>query len=327
MDDHAAQELLPAAQRGDHRAFAQLIEPYRGELHAHCYRMSGSVHDADDVMSDVLLRAWSGLPGFAGRTSVRRWLFQIATNACLTMIARRGNRVLPVDLSAPADPGSVLASARSDVHWLQPYPDAVDERPDRRVERRADVELAFVAALQHLPGNERAALLLREVIGFSAREVAELMDTTAAGVNSALQRARRIVGERRPVVSDHADTQPVVDNYVRAFEAGDVDAMVSLLTDDVTWSMPPTPTWFQGVSAVTAFLTDYPMQVRWRHLVTSANGAPAVACYRWDADSGAFLATVVDVLTLRAGRICAVTAFINPELFARFGLPAVLPAT
>ena len=197
------QKLLAAAQQGDERAFAELLAGFRGELHAHCYRMLGSLHDADDAWQEVLLRAWRGISGFEGRSSFRRWLYRVATNVCLTMIAQRAKRVLPMDLTPAAEAGERLGEPLAEPVWLEPYPDSPDEgqlAPDARLERRENIELAFVAAVQHLPGNERAALLLREVIGFSAREVAELVDTSVPAVNSALQRARRIV-------NDHIQTQ------------------------------------------------------------------------------------------------------------------------
>ncbi|MGB2920743.1 MAG: sigma-70 family RNA polymerase sigma factor [Mycobacterium sp.] len=325
-DQHAAS--LIAAQSGDDRAFAELTGRYAVELHTHCYQMLGSVHDADEGLQDVWFRAWRGLGGFTGRGTVRGWLYRIATNVCLTMIEQRGRRVLPMDLSsAPV----------TETAWLEPYPDTVslvlDNRsdPHERAERREHLTLAFVAALQHLPGNERAALLLREVVGYSAREVADLMDTSVAAVNSALQRARRMVGERiggggtasRPALEDKRVVQ-VVDAYVDAMERADLAALVGLLTDDVTWSMPPMGSWFRGKDAVADFLADGPMRHKWRHLVTVANGQPAVGCYLWSPEECCFLAQVLDVLTVDDGRITAVTSFVDGALMARFGLPTAL---
>jgi RNA polymerase sigma-70 factor, ECF subfamily len=319
-------DLLAAAQQGDERAFAELLAGFRGELHAHCYRMLGSLHDADDAWQEVLLRAWRGLSGFEGRSSLRRWLYQVATNVSLTMITQRAKRVLPMDMTPSAIAGEGLGDALAESVWLEPYPNS----PDARLERRENIELAFVAAVQHLPGNERAALLLREVIGFSAREVAELVDASVPAVNSALQRARRIVNDHIQTQASHqtarsvGDTRlrEIVDGYIEAFERGDVPALVALLTDDVTWSMPPIPTWYGGKEAVTAFLVEYPMRERWRHRITIANGQPAVGGYLWDAGRQAYMAKVLDVLTLRGERIAAVTAFIDGRLFPRFGLPA-----
>lgn len=334
--DADSRDLLRAAQQGDEQAFADLIGAFRGELHAHCYRMLGSVHDADEAMQDLLLRAWRGLSDFEGRSSLRRWLYRIATNVCLTMIGQRAKRVLPVDLTPAAEAGDALGEPLEESVWLEPYPDVppTDGRfsPDAIVERRENIELAFVAAVQHLPGNERAALLLREVIGFSAREVAELVDASVPAVNSALQRARRIVNEH--IESDtprstarligDARVRELVDNYVDAFERGDVEAMVALLTDDVTWSMPPVSTWYRGRDAVTAFLVAGPMRERWRHRITVANGQPAVGCYLWDPQTQSYVAKVIDVLTFRGDLIAAVTAFVDSRLFPRFALPTAV---
>ena len=198
-------DLLVAAQQGDERAFAELLAGFRGELHAHCYRMLGSLHDADDAWQEVLLRAWRGLSGFEGRSSLRRWLYRVATNVCLTMIAQRAKRVLPMDMTPSAVAGEGLGDPLAESVWLEPYPNS----PDARLERRENIELAFVAAVQHLPGNERAALLLREVIGFSAREVAELVDASVPAVNSALQRARRIVNDHIQTQASHQTARSV----------------------------------------------------------------------------------------------------------------------
>jgi len=336
-------ELLTAARRGDEGAFRELLEPRRGELHAHCYRMLGSVHDAEDALQETMLRAWRGLPDFQGRSSLRSWLYRIATNVCLNAIEKRRGRTLPVDY------GPAAADPPDDAHepplvesgiWLEPYPDEAlglaDGRaaPDARYEQRESVELAFVAALQHLPGNQRAALILREVLGFSAREVAESLETTPASVNSALQRARRLVDERLPERSQQATLRSLGDErlgeivaaYMAALEAADVGAMVTLLTEDATWSMPPDPSWYRGHEAIAGFLAAGPFRARWRHVPTRANGQPAVGCYAFDEQAGSYVAMVIDVLTLRGTQIAEVTAFIDRAMFARFGLPDELPA-
>src|ERR687888_618518 len=202
-------ELLAAARAGDERAFQRLVEPHRGELHAHCYRMLGSTHDAEDALQETLLRAWRGLPRFEGRSSLRSWLYRIATNTSLRAIERRPKRVLPIDYAPAADPHDGLADPVNDPTWLEPYPDTAlalqgPTGPEARYEQREGVELAFIAALQHLPARQRAVLILREVLGFSAREVAATLDTTPASVNSALQRARAAVDERVPEQSQQA---------------------------------------------------------------------------------------------------------------------------
>lgn len=330
-------ELLAAA-RGDEVAFRELVAPLSPQLHAHCYRMLGSVDDADDALQDVLLRAWRGLAGFEGRSSLRSWLYRIASNVCLSMIDRRPRRMLPLEYGPAAEPGDGFGEPLVESVWLEPYPDSPlwgqdgQTAPEPRYEQRESVELAFVSAIQHLPGNERAALLLREVIGFSAREVAELMDATVPAVNSALQRARRLVDERVPKDSQQsvlrslgdARLREIVNRYTAALEQADVDALVGLLTEDATWSMPPNPEWYRGHDAIAAFLAAGPFQDRWRHVPTWANGQAAVGCYAWRNER--YAATVLDVLTLRGGRIAEVTAFIDPEIFARFGLPDQLPA-
>jgi RNA polymerase sigma-70 factor (ECF subfamily) len=331
---------LARARAGDDAAFARLVEPLRRELHAHCYRMLGSSHDAEDALQDALVRAWRGLARFEGRSSLRAWLYTVATNTCLDVVSRRGKRALPVDLG-PSSRRAVVGEAPStDVAWLGPYPGtglaAGPPSPDARYEQREAVELAFVAALQHLPGNQRAALLLFEVLGFSAAEIAEMMNTSTASVNSALQRARRIVAERVPPRSqlqtlrelDDGRLRAVVADYSAALERGDADALVALLTEDVTWSMPPLPRWYRGLDAVTDFAVAIPLTScgSWRHLPTSANGQPAVASYLWNDDAEAHLCWSIDVLTMRGQRISEITSFIGAEHFALLGLPAAFPS-
>ncbi|MFI9010866.1 sigma-70 family RNA polymerase sigma factor [Actinosynnema sp. NPDC053489] len=326
-------DLVARARAGDGEAFTRLVEPLRRELHAHCYRMLGSTHDADDALQDALLRAWRGLAGFEGRSSLRSWLYAVSTRTCLDAVASRGRRALPMDLG-PASGHAVLDNPPApDVAWLGPYP---DDEPAGRCARRESVELAFVAALQHLPGNQRAALLLFEVLGFAAAEIAAMMGTSTTSVNSALARARRVVAERVPepggqravrLLGD-ARVRQVVADYATALERGDADLLVALLTEDVTWSMPPMRHWYRGIGAVTDFAVRVPLTScpPWRHLPTSANGLPAVACYLWDEGAGAHLAWSIDVLTLRRdGRIAAITSFVDAGHFPAFGLPASLP--
>jgi RNA polymerase sigma-70 factor, ECF subfamily len=330
---------LARARDGDDGAFTRLVEPLRRELHAHCYCMLGSVHDADDALQDALLKAWRGLARFEGRSSLRSWLYTVATRTCLDIIASRGRRALPVDLGPSSDRAVIGDAPLTDVAWLGPYPDAglADGRfsPAARYEQREAVELAFVAALQHLPGNQRAALLLFEVLGFSAAEIASTMGTTTASVNSALQRARRIVAEKIPAHSQlqtlreigDASLREIVTSYAAALERGDADALVALLTEDVTWSMPPLPHWYRGLEAVTDFAVQVPLTGcgSWRHLTTSANGQLAVAGYLREDGAGPYLAWSVNVLTLRGERIAEVTSFIGQDHFERFGLPVSLP--
>jgi RNA polymerase sigma-70 factor, ECF subfamily len=331
--------VLARAREGDDAAFARLVEPLRRELHAHCYRMLGSAHDADDALQDALVRAWRGLARFEGRSSLRSWLYTVATRTCLDTAAGRGKRALPVDLG-PASPRVVVGDAPlTEVAWLGPYPDAGlaagPAAPEARVEQREAVELAFVAALQHLPGNQRAALVLFEVLGFSAAEIAGMMDTSVASVNSALQRARRIVSEKVPPRSqqqtlralDDARVRRVVADFSDALERGDAEALVALLTEDVTWAMPPLPAWYAGREAVMDFAVAVPLGScgAWKHLPTSANGQPAVGCYLRPGAEGPYAAWSVNVLDLREDGIAGVTSFLGAEHFALLGLPPALP--
>jgi RNA polymerase sigma-70 factor, ECF subfamily len=280
--------------------------------------MLGSVHDAEDALQDALLRAWRGIGRFEGRSSLRSWLYKIATNACLDLAGKR--RVLPIDYGPGADPHDSPGVPVAEDVWIEPYPGVDDD-----YEQRESVELAFVAALQHLPATQRAVLIMREVLGFSAAEVADALDTTVAGVNSALQRARKAVDERVPELSQQETLRvlgdekvaEIVERYTDALESGDVDRVVELLTEDATWSMPPCPVWFRGRTTVAAFLGDYPLRERWRHIPTRANGQVAVGCYMWDGER--FAAAVLDVLTLRDDKVADVTAFLAPWVFSRFG--------
>jgi RNA polymerase sigma-70 factor (ECF subfamily) len=326
---------LARARGGDDAAFGRLVAPLRRELHAHCYRMLGSAHDADDALQDALLRAWRALAGFAGRSTLRTWLYTVATRTCLDLVEARGRRAPPVDLGPASDRIVTGDLPVTEVAWLGPWPD----EPGARLERRESVELAFVAALQHLPGNQRAALVLFEVLGFSAAEIAATMDTSTASVNSALQRARKLVAEKVPSASqqrtlreiDDARLSEVVTGYSAALERGDADALVALLTEDVTWSMPPMAHWYAGLGSVDAFVRAVPASGScgaWRHLPIGANGQPALASYLRPPDAPAdapHTAWSIDVLTLRGDRIAAVTSFIGAEHHARFGLPASLP--
>lgn len=324
-------DVVARARAGDEAAFAQLVGPLRRELHAHCYRMLGSAADADDALQDALVRAWTGLARFEGRSSVRTWLHTIAHRVSLDAAERRGRRALPMDLGPSSDRARTDDPMLTEVAWLGPYPDAGAEAA---IEDRESVELAFVAALQHLPGNQRAALLLFEVLGFSAAEIAEEMATSTASVNSALQRARALVRAKVPSPSQQSALRALGDDplrrlvarYASALERGDAPALLALLTEDVSWSMPPMAHWYAGADAVTDLLTRMAMTVSWRHRVTAANGQVAVAGYRWDEERGTFVGWVVDVLTLRGDRVAAVTAFIGAEHVARCGLPAELPA-
>lgn len=325
--------LLVAARYGDRLAFERLVAPHRRELHAHCYRMLGSIHDADDAVQDTLLRAWRGLAGFAQRSSLRTWLYTIATNACLAIIKRNGRRHLPVDLG----PSNVTPTPQDDeIPWLEPYPTGDDHAdassPAASLERRESVELAFIAAFQHLPANQRAVLLLRDVLTFSAEETSAILGTTLDAVTSALARARRQLRERRPDRSQQATLRTLGDQrvaalvtaYVDAWERRDPTAIVSLLTADATFSMPPRAAWYQGRDAIGDFIVTGPLAVSWRLVPIIANGQIAFGCYTPDGTGWA--AHSIDVLTLRDDRIAHLTAFLQPALLRRFSLPERLAA-
>ena len=330
-------DLLNAARNGDEQAFGKLVAPYRAELEAHCYRMLGSVHDAEDALQDALLRAWRGLPRFEGRSSLRSWLSKIATNASLRAIERRPKRVLPVDYGPAADPHDGPGEPLLESVWVEPYPDerlgleAGVAGPDARYEQRESVELAFIASLQHLPARQRAVLILRDVLGFSAREVAEVLEATPAAVDSALQRAHKTVKERLPAQSQQAALRSlgderlreIVDEFVAAWERADVDAVVAMLAEDATLTMPPVPTWYRGRDAVAEFLRAHPLApaVRWRLIPTTANGQVAFGHYRWEEASEAFVSHGITMLTLGGDRITEITGFLTPEAVGRFGLP------
>src|SRR5437588_7524348 len=243
-------QILDAARGGDEDAFARLIGPYRRELQAHCYRMLGSTADAEDALQDALLGAWRGLPRFEGRSSLRSWLYTVATNACLRFIERRPKRVLPIDYGPPADPHDRIEEPLIESVWIEPFPDAMladTAMPEARYEQREAVELAFIAALQHLPAGQRAVLILRDVLGLSARETAEALETTPVSIDSALQRAHKAVDARLPERTqqqtlrsiDDGDLKQVVEGFVAAWERADVDAIVSMLAQDAVFAMPP----------------------------------------------------------------------------------------
>lgn len=330
-------------------ARVQELEQYRGELHAHCYRMLGSVHDAEDALQEAMLRAWKALPRFDGRSSLRTWMYKIATNTCLDSIAKRPKRVLPVDYGPASDPHTPPAEPLVESVWIEPYPDEIlgvedgYAAPEARLEMREGIELAFVAALQHLPANQRAVLILREVLGFSAKEVAQSLDTSVASVNSALQRARAAVDERVPEQSQQAnlralgedELKEIVDRYVDAWERNDVEAFAAMLADDATFAMPPISNWYRGRDAIAQWATNWPMNGnwRWKTILTSANGQPTLGYYTWNEGEGAYIPFALNVLSLQGSVITDVTAFIarsaeerSVERFEHYPDEAVDPA-
>jgi RNA polymerase sigma-70 factor, ECF subfamily len=332
-------ELLRAAQEGDEGAFERLIAPYRGELQAHAYRMLGSLHDAEDAMQEAMLRAWRGIGRFEGRSSLRSWLYTITTNASLRLIERRPKRVLPIEYGPPSDPHGETGRPLVEDVWIEPFPDerlAADPEasPAQRYEERESVELAFTAALQRLPGLQRAALILTDVLGFSPGEVADALHATPASIYSALQRARKATEEQLPNETQRQKLEEIgedrvrqlVDNFMEAWEAADVDRIRGLLTDDCVLAMPPWAEWFNGRDAVAEFLPRGPLQdgKLWKLVPTRANGQPALAGY-WADEAGTFRAEGIIVLTLNGeGEISQITSFRSPELFPSFGLPRAM---
>ncbi|HEY1625273.1 MAG TPA: sigma-70 family RNA polymerase sigma factor, partial [Streptosporangiaceae bacterium] len=340
--------LLKLAVDGDEAAFGELTGAYRGELRAHCYRILGSVHDADDALQEALLRVWRNLAAFEGRGSLRSWLYSIATNTALDLARHRSRRELPVDFGPAADQGTELTAPLTDLPWLEPFPDRwLAAEPEASYEQRESLELAFIVALQHLPPLQRAVLLLRETLGFSTTEISTQLDTSAAAVNSALQRARATVRALVPAQTQQATlrslgdqrTRALAGRYADAMERHDVGTLISMLTEDAAWSMPPHPQWYRGHEAIEWFLLRYPFTDRWRHRPAQANGQLAVGCYLHDPARDRYVPHCVDVLTVRGDKISDVTAFLaagtfepkdsgwitGTELFARFGLPPEPP--
>jgi RNA polymerase sigma-70 factor, ECF subfamily len=295
-----------------------VLSPYRGELLTHCYRMVGSVHDAEDLVQETMLRAWRAYDRFEGRSTLRTWLYQIATNQCLTALEGRARRPLPAGLGGPSDTGGQTLEKRDDVPWLEPMPTGADD-PAAIVTARENTRLAFVAALQHLPPKQRAALILRDVLAWRAAEVAELLDTTTTAVNSALQRARAQLAEVTPddtLEPDDPGTRDLLDRYVAAFERKDVDAIVALLAEDAVWEMPPYLTWFRGREQVARHLIHQcpggPGDFRFAR--TEANGAPAVGMYLRGEPF------CLQAFTVRGSVFTHVISFFDLRLFETFGL-------
>ena len=327
---------MNTAQAELNDGFVRAAEPHRRELLAHCYRMLGSATEAEDLVQETLLRAWRAYGRFdPAKGSLRTWLYKIATNACLSWLSSRPARALPSDLSQPSQEPP-LGPAHTEVSWLQPLPDAwlsMPADPASLAVRRDTVRLAFVAALQHLPAKQRAVLLLREVLAWPAAEVADLLDTSTAAVNSALQRARAQLDELAPKEDELLDPsdpklRQLLEGYIKAFEAADVDGLVSLLRDDVLTEMPPSLTWFLGREATARFTFSVfsRMGAGTRRMVgTSANGQPALAMYRLG-DDGLFHSAHVQVLGISAGGISRITAFDYPGVIESFELPVTISA-
>ena len=328
---------MERARSGDDRAFGELTEPYRGELQLHCYRILGSVQDAEDVLQETLLAAWRGLGRYEGRASLRTWLYRIATNRCLNALRASSRR----PRTEPSEPSFLTAepTRRGEPLWLEPYPDVLLDGlpdagagPEARYEAKEAITLAFVTAVQHLPPGQRAVLMLRDVLGFRASEVADILDSSEASVNSALQRARATMASRLPArerapLPRSAREREVATRFATAFAANDIDSVVALLTDDAWFTMPPVTLEYQGREAIATFLRDisaWQGPRRYRLVPTRANGQPAFGCYLQEEHSLVFGAHGLIVLTLEGDRISAVTRFVDNGILARFGLPEML---
>jgi RNA polymerase sigma-70 factor, ECF subfamily len=326
-------ENLEAARRGDQQAFEQIIEPYQRELFVHCYRILGSFEDAEDMLQESLLRAWKRLDSFEGRSSLRAWLYKIATNASLDALDSRRVRGLPRELYERGDPTQPLPAPMQEANWVEPLPDEwigdqPEMYPEARYEVRESITLAFVSALQKLPGRQRAVLLLCDVMGWSSREAAEILDMTTAAVNSALQRARESLKQR-----EHKSTparlneqlSALLARYVAAWENADSDALIAVLREDVALTMPPFPVWYAGYTDVKAFLDGYlfrsmdPFKVQLVPL--QANGAPAYAVYQMD-EQGVYRAAAIHILTIKDGLFSEINDFLSfdGQLFRHFHL-------
>jgi RNA polymerase sigma-70 factor (ECF subfamily) len=320
---------MSVAERPVEPDFLSQADPYRRELLAHCYRMLGSVHDAEDLVQETFLRAWRGFDRFEGRSTLRTWLYRIATSACLTALESRRRRPLPAGLGGPSETGGQPLEPRPEVPWLEPMPTGggPDEDPAAVVASRESTRLAFVAALQHLPPRQRAVLILRDVLAWRAAEVADLLDVSTAAVNSVLQRARERLREVAPTPEsvrepDEERTRELLARYVDAFERKDVDAIVALLAKDAVWEMPPFATWFRGPEQVARHLAaqcpggpgDF------RLVASTANGDPALALYL-RTDGGVFHPFCLQVLTVDGESFSHVVSFFDHRLFDTFGLP------
>lgn len=327
---------IDAARAGDQAAFARLIEPYRRELLVHCYRMLGSFEDAEDTVQETCLRAWRRLDSFAGRASFRAWCYKIATHAALDVLDRRRVRTLPTSMHPPADPRDPLPPPVPEPHWLEPLPDAFlpaeSANPEALYDVRESVAFAFLAALQHLPGRQRAVLILRDVLAWHADEVADLLEMSVPAVNSALQRARATMralpgmdGADMSTSTSDSHMATLLTQYVQAWEAADVQRLATLLHDDAVLTMPPVPAWYAGRDAILAFLRGHlftgAATGRFCLVPTRANGCPAFAVYERGAD-GISRPAALQVLTLADNRIAAIHDFLalDDRLFARFAL-------
>lgn len=326
-----------AARAGDQDAFERLVDPYRGQLLAHCYRILGSFEDAEDMLQETLLRVWKRIDSFEGRSSLRAWLYKIATNASLDALDSRRVRGLPRELYARGDPSQQLPAPAHEVNWVEPFPDEwIDDQPniypEARYEVRESITLAFIAALQKLPGRQRAVLILCDVMGWSSAEAAEILDMTTAAVNSALQRARQTMKQAdRETIPTRLNEQlsVLLEQYVTAWETADSATLIAVLREDVALTMPPLPVWFSGRADIKTFLDGYlfksrnPFKVKL--VAVRANGSPAFATYQMD-EQGIYRAAALQILTIESGHIAEINDYLtfDGQLFSRFHLELVV---
>jgi RNA polymerase sigma-70 factor, ECF subfamily len=350
MSDAQSREIemarhLAAAQSGDANAFSELTEPYRRELQVHCYRILGSLHEAEDMVQETLLKAWKRLSTYEGRASFRAWLYKIATNTCLDFLdQRRSRRLLPLDVNPASDPNTSILPPAVEMTWLEPFPDewlrdtqAAD--PEARYTDLESISISFMTALQFLPPRQRAVLILRDVLDFSANETADVLEITVSSANSALHRARATLAQRyqgrevEPSASSANDerTQWLLDHFVQAWETADVEGLVALLKADAMFAMPPSPSWYQGPEAIRIFaaatvfgdggMFSGKAAGRWRLVPTRSNAMPAFALYQRD-EKNEYQAFGLLVLDYDASGLNQIISFIDPSLAVRFGLSA-----
>jgi RNA polymerase sigma-70 factor (ECF subfamily) len=327
-----AQQAGTGTGRGE---FARSTDPFRRELLAHCYRMLGSIDDAEDLVQETYLRAWRSYEGFEGRSSVRTWLYQIASNACLTALQQRARRPLPSGLGGPGQDPGADPGAGTDVAWLQPIPDALvtpeSADPAAIAAARESLRLALIASFQYLPPRQRAVLILREVLAFPAADVARMLGTSTAAVKSTLQRARARLHEVAPAADQvtepgEPEARALLDQYIEAFETADAAALARLLRQDATLELPPSAAWFAGRDAIAGAVAGLGSPGDWQMLPVAANGQPAAAAYLRGSD-GCYRAYGIVVLTVTSTGIARIVVFADAGLFAWFGLPQVPPAT
>jgi RNA polymerase sigma-70 factor (ECF subfamily) len=336
METAAQNALVLAAHAGDQKAFEALVGPYRRELLVHCYRMLGSLHDAEDLVQETLLRAWEKRATFTSPGPYRAWLYRIATNLCLDRLRSAPRRSLLPETHPPSDPTHPLPPRLREPIWLEPFPDELladpQSDPQERAERRERTTLAFLVALQHLTPAQRAILLLREVLEWPAVEVAEWLHLSVPAVNSALQRARRTLHQRN--IGSEAGTalpgsqvQRLLDRYVALWEQGDIPGLVALLREDAWFTMPPIPAWFQGRAAIATVLSTRILTPgrNFRLLPTRANGSPAFGLYQWQAEAGVYQLADLLVLGVEGEQIASLVAFRELSSLSFFALPPTLP--